>query len=332
MSKEKINSENRPDEEAKKPQHKGAILKAARIEQGLSLESLHESTKIPMDALRAIEEDYTIRILSNFYYKSFLKIYAKALNVDVNKVVEIDRPRVVPPVIDKSYEEFQFDLKEFLSKILSRKRKQQIVILIGIFISFFLLFKVISFFMTKKPVDSRQAKVVKQAARKKDVKAVVPVKSQPRKELKKKTVARKVKPQNEDKKKVIVSQKQVIKVEPKKVVKPEQAPKTAASVTTVAVSSKAQQQTQAGKNVVLTVRATKASWLRIAVDGEVVFQSTLRLGAVETWMADEKIEISGKYIGQLEFELNGKMLGSLGRGKRRIKNVVVTKEGLSVNK
>ena len=43
--------------EAKEPiERAGAILKKARESQGLSLEIVHEATKIPMDALRAIEE------------------------------------------------------------------------------------------------------------------------------------------------------------------------------------------------------------------------------------------------------------------------------------
>ena len=37
-------------------------------------------------------------------------------------------------------------------------------------------------------------------------------------------------------------------------------------------------------------------------------------------------------IGQLEFELNGKMIGALGRADARAKAVVATKNGLSVTK
>ncbi|MCK5014442.1 MAG: DUF4115 domain-containing protein, partial [Candidatus Omnitrophica bacterium] len=84
------------------------------------------------------------------------------------------------------------------------------------------------------------------------------------------------------------------------------------------------------KEIALTVRAKQNSWLRVRTDGMIVFQSTLRLGDVETWMADDEIEISGKNINQLEFELNGKMIGTLGRKDRNAKKVVITKNGLSV--
>ena len=58
---------------------KPSILKSTREAKGLTLEIVHEATKIPMDALRAIEEGYSVRILSPFYYRGFIKIYAEFL-------------------------------------------------------------------------------------------------------------------------------------------------------------------------------------------------------------------------------------------------------------
>ena len=48
---------------------KGSLLKKVREAKGISLEVVHEHTKIPLDALRALEEGYTIRTLSPFYQK-----------------------------------------------------------------------------------------------------------------------------------------------------------------------------------------------------------------------------------------------------------------------
>ncbi|MBI5415197.1 MAG: DUF4115 domain-containing protein [Candidatus Omnitrophica bacterium] len=84
------------------------------------------------------------------------------------------------------------------------------------------------------------------------------------------------------------------------------------------------------KDIILTVRARKDSWLRVEADGVVVFQSSLVYGKSESWIASEKIEISGKNMQQLEFELNGKLLGALSRRDRNAKKVVITREGLSV--
>ena len=51
-----------------------SLLKDTRLSKGLTLDIVHEATKIPMDALRAIEEGYSTRILTPFYYRGFIKI------------------------------------------------------------------------------------------------------------------------------------------------------------------------------------------------------------------------------------------------------------------
>src|SRR5437868_1229024 len=72
-----------------------SILKNTRESKGLTLEIVHEATKIPMDALRAIEEGYTSRILSPFYYRGFIKIYSEFLGLNVAEIYKqygIDQP------------------------------------------------------------------------------------------------------------------------------------------------------------------------------------------------------------------------------------------------
>src|SRR5580698_3716220 len=49
----------------------------------MTLEIVHEATKIPLDALKAIEEGYSSRILSPFYYRGFIKIYSEFLGLDI---------------------------------------------------------------------------------------------------------------------------------------------------------------------------------------------------------------------------------------------------------
>ena len=80
----------------------------------------------------------------------------------------------------------------------------------------------------------------------------------------------------------------------------------------------------------LTVRAKKDTWLRVESDGVTVFQSALNRGKSETWLAHDKIEISGKNMQQLEFELNGKLIGALSRRDDKAKKIMITREGLSV--
>ena len=89
---------------------------------------------------------------------------------------------------------------------------------------------------------------------------------------------------------------------------------------------------ETAKNVLLSIRAQKNTWLQVKVDGSTVFESILKKGVSETWIAQKEIELSGKNINQLEFEVNGKMIGTLGREDSQAKKVVITKNGLSVKK
>ncbi|MBF0123301.1 MAG: helix-turn-helix domain-containing protein, partial [Candidatus Omnitrophica bacterium] len=89
---------------SEQPNDIGKILKAEREKRALSLDIIHETTKIPMDSLRAIEEGYKIRTLSTFYYKSFVKIYAKYLGMDADKIIAMipsTHSGTKAPVLDK---------------------------------------------------------------------------------------------------------------------------------------------------------------------------------------------------------------------------------------
>src|ERR1035441_7311573 len=78
---------------------KPSILKNTREAKGLTLEIVHEATKIPMDALRAIEEGYSVRILSPFYYRGFIKIYSEFLGLNVGDMYKqygLDQAPLMP--------------------------------------------------------------------------------------------------------------------------------------------------------------------------------------------------------------------------------------------
>ena len=76
------------------------------------------------------------------------------------------------------------------------------------------------------------------------------------------------------------------------------------------------------QKVEVAVRAIKNTWIQVKTDDNVVFQMTLSKGSMESWSADSKIELSGRNIEQLDMEVNGKHIGSLGGGERRIRKVV----------
>ena len=297
----------------------GELLKKTRLERGISIESVHNATKIPMDALRAIEEGYTVRTLTPFYIKGFFKIYAQHLGLTVSDVVENYRVEKLPSYVKKDIEEF--DLGRWIDTIFSRRVKQRIIVFLGYFLILFVLFKIITFFIHK---DSSKESNTKKVVLSQDVKRIrVDTKAIDSKILKKKENI--LKNKKNFQKNIKDNTKTKTSERNRKVdyVAPAVLPMSRNVSTTIPVKN-------SHNNVTLTVRAKKNSWLRVISDDEVVFQSTLRLGSVETWIAKEEIQISGKNINFLEFELNGKMIGVLGREDRKVKKLIVTKDGLKV--
>lgn len=276
--------------------NRGAILKQAREEKGLSLEIVHEATKIPMDVIKALEEGYTTRSMSPFYYRGFLKIYASYLNVDTSQVIEeVKDERLKFKKGKTDYE--PFDWQEYISRFFTQRRKQQIIIGLGVVLALFVLFRLISWIASHRPAPKPKTAKVSHAAEKKIPKPEVTQMAAPR----------------------------TIAVESVAVIPPVEAAVESVEQNNIAMISPAQ-------GVNLTIRTRKSSWLRVKADDKVVFQGSLKGGAVETWNASKQIEISGKNIQNLEFELNGKTIGSLGQGGSKAKVVVVTAEGLTVTK
>ncbi len=295
-----------PVEEA--PLRKALILKNKRIEKGLSLDAVHEATKIPLDALKAIEEGYSIRILSPFYIKGFLKIYAMYLNVDPSEVIDESPKEKLPKVTKQDVDtDFEFNMQQTLKKYLTHQRKKQIAAFIGIILALFILFKSIVMIMHAVRNKPEGQRVKKEVLQNKSVTVSEDEKI-------KSTVKR-----NETKGE---TEKPIVKV-PISESKPESSAKKQPLVPSPVVQS-----TQ--KDVKLTVRAINDSWLKVKADDKVVFQSTLNKGSVESWEASNEIIISGKNIINLEFEVNGKLIGALGKKDRKAKSVRITKDGLSV--
>ena len=278
---------------------KSSILKSTREAKGLTIEIVHEATKIPMDALRAIEEGYSVRSLSPFYYRGFIKIYAEFLGLNVAEMYKhygIDQPAVpkssVTIVQKVSKKEpaapnlFLEQLQEGVAFIFKPKTLKLILKAVGALVLLLLLFKMggcIASHLHQKP-----AVVKKNAAMTWPQKRVEPPQ------------------QDED--------------------WPAPAPAP------VAVKHEAVQVQSVDDKVEVAVRANRNTWIQVKADGHVVFQMTLNKGSMESWTANDRIEMQGKNIEQLDMEVNGKHVGTLGGGERRIRKVLITKEGLTVKK
>jgi cytoskeletal protein RodZ len=80
----------------------------------------------------------------------------------------------------------------------------------------------------------------------------------------------------------------------------------------------------------LDIRAKEDCWLQVKVDDKTVFKDVLKKGRFEYWQAKKEIELSLGNAGGVDVEVNGKMLPPLGRRGQVIKNIKITKEGLTV--
>lgn len=80
----------------------------------------------------------------------------------------------------------------------------------------------------------------------------------------------------------------------------------------------------------LGIRARENCWVNLKVDGKVVFQRVLEKGRFEAWQAKEKIELSLGNAQAVELELNGQLFSNLGRKGQPLKNIVITKNGLTI--
>lgn len=96
---------------------------------------------------------------------------------------------------------------------------------------------------------------------------------------------------------------------------------------------KSQQKEQTvSSEIRLGIRAKEDCWIQLKTDGKVIFQNILRKGRFENWQAKEKIEFSLGNAGVVELEVNGKIIPALGRRGQTVKNILLTKAGLSTSR
>jgi len=277
----------------------GAMLRETREARGISLEEASRSTHIHVNVLRKIEAD-DFSSLGMVYTKGFLKIYAEFLGLDKNDIVERFTGAVPAS---------------------QRTRIAQKVIIPG---------------TTPAPVGKNIFSAVFQGVaawiRKIDVKIVVIVvlcvfvlwgfkalfQAIGRHKSSKPAAAQAGLP---GKTHTVTAAEKKSVVEPKKKMAPVAVSKAEVSVPAPVV-----------EKVVLVVRARAKTWLQVKVDGRAVFQNVLARGAAESWTATKKIEMMIGNAGAVELELNGRILERIGRPGQTLKHVVVTRDGLTVNK
>jgi len=293
----------------------GKRLKELRLKKGLSLEEVQKKTKINLNVLKAIEEDNTATVLP-VYLKGFLKIYCNFLGVDPKEFThdyyrQTQQPSIVQEKIRSIHagrfpaavrEKPQPVRKEIPVKItlLKPSVKRKLIYAVVAIVAFIILLALI---------NKVRVSLAKRHARRSQVSLSTgkPSKTTARKLL----VNREIK----DKKVASVSSKPQTPVQSTIVQQPREKPSAA-------------EQT----GIMLGIRAKDDCWIQLKVDGKAVFQSILKKGRFELWRAKDKIELSLGNVGNVELELNGKLLMPLGRKGQVLKNIVITKEGLKIDR
>jgi len=82
----------------------GQMLKKARLDKGITMDDLQETTKIRKRYLEAIEEGNFKVLPGNFYVRAFIKSYAEAVGLDPNEVLGLYKNVIPSPVPDEVQE------------------------------------------------------------------------------------------------------------------------------------------------------------------------------------------------------------------------------------
>lgn len=82
----------------------------------------------------------------------------------------------------------------------------------------------------------------------------------------------------------------------------------------------------------VSLTAKKRCFLKVIVDGKLLFQGTLNKGAVETWKGTKEIEFKIKDGSAVYLEVNGKAIPNLTSIRKPIKSLKITPSGITVDK
>jgi hypothetical protein len=86
------------------------------------------------------------------------------------------------------------------------------------------------------------------------------------------------------------------------------------------------------KEVTASLTAKRDCFVRVKVDGKVLFEGVLKKGASENWKGRKEIEFKISDGSSVYLEVNGKALPSLTSAHKPIKSLKITSSGVTVSK
>lgn len=307
----------------------GSHLKSVREEKGYSIEEVSKATKISSPVIRALE-DGRLDNVDPVYLKGFLKLYCRFLGLSWEEFLkehplpfffkETPHPYVVAR---KAKEEkasaataaaklenravnsgvkspFFLPGLRVLSAFLSKNKKAALVVLMLVsgLLSAALLYKGVIF--AKKKISRISVSIPRF------------IKAAPKAELKKPS-------------------KQPPKAKEPAAAKTTLPAKKAAVVAPAQGLIPSAKEAKAKNSVTLVARAQEDNFIKVKVDGRLVYQGLLHKGKAESWTAKEKIELSVANAGSIVLEVDGKIISpSLGRRGEPLKNILINSDGLKI--
>ena len=290
----------------------GLFLKETRVAKNLSLEEVSKHTRIHPNILKSIEQD-DYKNLGGVYAKGFLKLYAEYLGLDKDDIIRrfqsfslaSEAPsgrRVRIPGDEQHIKTPSFFSS--VSKAFDIFKKINFKFIGGLVVVLVISWGIVWLARHHKPTHRaiKKEEVSKASFnRKGSVGArTILLKGVPKEGITLKTAELKGEPLS----------------------------KPLAGV----VAVKENIPTQTPEKIILVIRAKDKCWLVVRVDGKVEFQGMLDKKNTGTWQANDKIELAVGNAGNIELELNGKLLQKIGRPRQSLKHVVVTRSGLSIQK
>jgi hypothetical protein len=91
----------------------------------------------------------------------------------------------------------------------------------------------------------------------------------------------------------------------------------------------AAQPNEKANSLTLTIKAQDSCFVFLKADASIVFQGVLKNGQSESFQAQDYFTLSLGNGGAVELEVNGKSIKNIGKSGQALKDIMITKEGLS---
>jgi len=271
----------------------GPILKEARTAKGYSYDDVYEQIRVHPRILHALEEG-TYVDLNPIYLKSYVRMYGQFLGVDQREL-----ERFCSQPVRRSHVRFDVSNRAaaHAGSAAPSVQKNPISLLTGknivVCIVVFVVFFTFIAIVRKMKAPQHPRETV--ATTTKQMAAAV------------------------------IPKRKVTKTAPDKKAAKKPAPKTSSSKT-IAVAQ------GVSDSLLLTIYAVEDTWMQIKADGDVVFKRILKAKTSETWSTQKRFDLWLANAGTIKLELNGKILPAIGRRGQLLKNVVITKDGITVQR